>query len=1069
MSHTTYQCTILAAHTESLLDRFGQFFACPTLSQDSAQREVQAVNSEHGKNALLDVRRRLQILKEVADSEHHWSKFSTGNKDTLDTESAYEAMREFHRVHYRPDNMSACVVGPLDLDELQRLSVETFSRIPDRSLLPHACTDEISDLIAEAADDAAGGWKYSEALPPPHNVFSKLEKPSVVSYVPVKKTRTLIVNYLLPNDAYKLSANKDPLRFLCHLIGHEGQGSIFAYLQDKHFITGLSCGTKIRAPDQSVLSVTMQLTAEGLEKWLECVQTVYSYCDLLREANPTALMPLLQEEQNLDELARQWSAPNSNVFSVAPALSKALQQWGSEGCLTRGNLHSAAPLDMPVQWESFVKAVVPENSFVERTVREFSSKKTIIKSEPWYGAEYTLEPLQINTATLTALHLPHTNSYIPQHDLELSSELPPEAVHVRLDEPIQPPTPVHSGGRNSIQVWHALDQRYALPKAKLSLSMPFELPHSAIHLGLLLSAFDLSQRQETYDASLAGMSWSLSTNAYGLQLSVGGYHDDAHHDSITALSLHVLQEFLCLDQMFLKDNFEAAWDARQVALSSFHNSTRSDALARYYTNLFMKCPEDSEDYLSVERQLEILEHTTLEDVMEVHTKLVRKLRQQEGISNKPRKLLFTGNVGRSRAVKTADRLYEFLVNDETTGTNVDMEQQKSTLELNVIERSLPRGSDIALHFSTTKSQDDGAVWITCQAPLFGFGSSSGSISCYGTNSPTKHSQRQSAALRLLSHMIREPFFNELRTKQQLGYVVGCSFLQRYIHNPNPTATAIMAPVEGFQAYVLSRKCNAVEVKKRMDDFFLHYGTTILNEMAQSEFDAHVHALCRKMRKPLCTLGEEHSMYWNRILRDQVCYNATDQDQQVWEMKEELARSVESLKKEDVMDVYWSIIFSSDKDEYNIESAAGRVVSYVHGNAFPMADTLSSNTDADSDSGVALAVINDENALMYQAQSLPLFHGNAPGFRSFRKKRGGGGRGGIRSVVRRIFSGEGSLKNVLSSVSLSSKFGAGAATFGMLGFAMTFWNRVWISTNDDDRSQSNNYRTFFDRLWKARRS
>ena len=44
---------------------------------------MKAVDAENSKNIINDGRRLLQIMKGVADPNHSWAKFSTGNLATL--------------------------------------------------------------------------------------------------------------------------------------------------------------------------------------------------------------------------------------------------------------------------------------------------------------------------------------------------------------------------------------------------------------------------------------------------------------------------------------------------------------------------------------------------------------------------------------------------------------------------------------------------------------------------------------------------------------------------------------------------------------------------------------------------------------------------------------------------------------------------------------------------------------------------------------------------------------------------------------------------------------------------
>ena len=87
-SHTTYQFDVLAEFSEKALDIFSHFFIGPLFSMSGTEREVHAVDSENSKNLVNDGRRRWQILKDLGDASHHFSKFSTGNKMTLPAAAA---------------------------------------------------------------------------------------------------------------------------------------------------------------------------------------------------------------------------------------------------------------------------------------------------------------------------------------------------------------------------------------------------------------------------------------------------------------------------------------------------------------------------------------------------------------------------------------------------------------------------------------------------------------------------------------------------------------------------------------------------------------------------------------------------------------------------------------------------------------------------------------------------------------------------------------------------------------------------------------------------------------------
>ena len=54
----------------------------------------------------------------------------------------------------------------------------------------------------------------------------------------------------------------------------------------------------------------------------------------------------------------------------------------------------------------------------------------------------------------------------------------------------------------------------------------------------------------------------------------------------------------------------------------------------------------------------------------------------------------------------------------------------------------------------------------------------------------QRTSKNNALIELFDHLVTEPCFNQLRTKEQLGYIVGCSVTSIY-------------GVQGFQIYVQS--------------------------------------------------------------------------------------------------------------------------------------------------------------------------------------------------------------------------------------------------------------------------
>ena len=135
MSKTCYKFSVDSKTLVTVLPVFANFFIEPTFTADGTGREVQAVSSEDSKNRTSDARRRLQVLKSLCRAGSTFKNFSTGNEGTIlgerGVDIAREGLKVFHGMHYRGETMKCVLHGPQSLDELEKMAVELFERVPN--------------------------------------------------------------------------------------------------------------------------------------------------------------------------------------------------------------------------------------------------------------------------------------------------------------------------------------------------------------------------------------------------------------------------------------------------------------------------------------------------------------------------------------------------------------------------------------------------------------------------------------------------------------------------------------------------------------------------------------------------------------------------------------------------------------------------------------------------------------------------------------------------------------------------------------------------------------------------
>lgn len=137
---TKYYFDVVPEKLSETLDRFSSFFISPLFTESATLREINAVNSEHEKNLSTDVWRIRQVNKSLANPKHPYSKFGTGNKETLldiPKEKSIDTRRqliEFHKKWYSSNIMSLAIFGKESLDELEEMTIKYFSPIENKSV-----------------------------------------------------------------------------------------------------------------------------------------------------------------------------------------------------------------------------------------------------------------------------------------------------------------------------------------------------------------------------------------------------------------------------------------------------------------------------------------------------------------------------------------------------------------------------------------------------------------------------------------------------------------------------------------------------------------------------------------------------------------------------------------------------------------------------------------------------------------------------------------------------------------------------------------------------------------------
>eukprot|EP00558_Chaetoceros_sp_UNC1202_P005685 CAMPEP_0197245224 /NCGR_PEP_ID=MMETSP1429-20130617/10072_1 /TAXON_ID=49237 /ORGANISM="Chaetoceros sp., Strain UNC1202" /LENGTH=361 /DNA_ID=CAMNT_0042705679 /DNA_START=69 /DNA_END=1154 /DNA_ORIENTATION=- len=242
-------------------------------------------------------------------------------------------------------------------------------------------------------------------------------------------------------------------------------------------------------------------------------------------------------------------------------------------------------------------------------------------------------------------------------------------------------------------------------------------------------------------------------------------------------------------------------------------------------------------------------------------------------------------------------------------------------------RRLEAGEDVHLHFqSQNKEEQNGAVLMTFQSSVPSF---------KGDGLSHPQSLLQTAAIRTICHMLREPLFNQLRTQEQLGYIVSSYYdtgfsahnVQSDLETSEQTVTVGTTPIDSVVVNVLSKKVPPPVLTRRIDEFLGTFRET-LSAMPDEEIRSHTDALSRKLLKPKQKLDDEAGLHFGKISKyaPEVLEKALGPSQLPWNSAEHLASSIKGLNRGDLLQAWDNVVAGKKR---------ARIVSHVYGSTFPL--------------------------------------------------------------------------------------------------------------------------------------
>jgi secreted Zn-dependent insulinase-like peptidase len=485
---TEHSCYYFDCHPQHLyraLELFSDFFISPLLDASQTENERNAIDAEFKMKIKDDGRRIYQVHKETTNPKHPFTKFSVGNKDTLASKvhCIADEVRAFFNHHYLAQWMTLVIVGPQSLTELKKWAESLFSQI-----------------------------KGSSAEKPP--IIAPLYRPEdlglLLQITPRKHMQKLIVGFAMPSikGLYKHKS----LSFLAHLLGYEGEGSLYSILKAQGWINTLSAGGGVSGSNFKDFNISFALTDEGIDYYEDIVEMIFEYIALIK-SQLLNLAVLYKDKKTLLDIAFDNQEP-SRLLDWASSVSVNMHHYEPQDYLFGDYIMTEFS---PTIFEQLCNSLTPQNM---RLVL-IHPQVTPEHMAKWYNTPYKVEKLprdwlnalaQIDSA-LPEMKLPSVNPYLQVENTLFDVEPASNKPELLKDKP-------------GFSFWFKQDATFRVTKGHfyIEIDSPVAVQNTkGMALTRLFADLLMDEMAEQfYSAELAGLSYHISSHQGGLTLHTAG-------------------------------------------------------------------------------------------------------------------------------------------------------------------------------------------------------------------------------------------------------------------------------------------------------------------------------------------------------------------------------------------------------------------------------------------------------------------------------------------------------------------------------------------------------------------
>jgi len=475
----------------------------------------------------------------------------------------------------------------------------------------------------------------------------------------------------------------------------------------------------------------------------------------------------------------------------------------------------------------FLARLTPDNVLVTVNAKDLQTNM----QDPWFDTAYQVTGLGSdiierlqNDEPDPLLAIPKRNVFLPT---DLSVKLPKEVTS----------KPIQLKKSRGFELWFQQDNTFRVPRADFYFSIRSksanDSPEHAVLTQLYVKIVNDQLNEFSYPAYLAGLTYDLYKHLRGFTVRISGYNDKQ-----ALLLSHIVEALtspIIKPERFAIAKEELGRRLRNERREPPHRQTVSEV-----SRLLLK------PHWTGERRLTAMQRLTVKDLEEFIPKLLSRIEVV---------ILAHGNLYRRDALDLAKVLEEKLISKSTP-------------------ISVPPGQVVKL---------PGAKQYVRQLEI-DHPDSAITIYVQGAN----RSYTTKAMVSLTAQVLSSPFYNDLRTDKQLGYIVFATSMP-------------LLEVPGMVFIVQSPITDPIELETHIERFLLDYYESVAR-MSETDFEKHRQGLLARILEKDKRLRTRSNRYWTELDREN--YN--------FDSRRQLADAVRLITKQEFVKFYKRFLLSENR-------------------------------------------------------------------------------------------------------------------------------------------------------------